>query len=142
MMLNPSPVGVFLDIAIVRGSSAYRSMLPTVAYGGRRVARRSSLDFAPRSAGPTLIGLDLPELSMPASAWRCTSQVSGKLEDDRVRFVSPGIVASAAASGPRWCAIPMVACCCWKTPTMANDSAIAIAASMPVSPKWRMLPWP
>jgi hypothetical protein len=36
----------------------------------------------------------------------------------------------------------MVTCCCWKTPTMANDSAIAIAASMPVSPKWRMLPWP
>jgi hypothetical protein len=75
---------------------------------------------------------------MPANAWRCTSRVSGKLEDNRIRFVTPGIVALDG----EWAAIPTVTCCCWKTPTMANDSAIAIAASMPVSPKWRMLPWP
>jgi hypothetical protein len=39
---------------------------------------------------------------MPASAWRCTSRVSGKLEDNRVRFVTPGIV---ALGGGEWAAM-------------------------------------
>ena len=39
---------------------------------------------------------------MPPSVWRCTSRVSGKLEDNRVRFVSPGIV---ALGGGEWAAM-------------------------------------